>query len=144
MKDSVTRVDYYVLMAANRPGEGAKIHAALKKDGVNLLAMSAFPVGGNRVQVDLVPENPAKLVETARREGLKLDGPKTTFLIQGEDRVGALGEVLDRVAQAGINVTATTGICAGAGRYGCILWVAPKDVDATSRALGATSLAEKH
>ena len=144
MKDSVMRVDYYVHMAADRPGEGAKIHLMLKKGGVNLVAVHAFPVGGGKMQVDFVPENPARLKDVARREGLELEGPKTAFLIQGEDRMGALAEALERVAHAGINVTAVTGIGVGAARYGVLLWVAPRDVDAAARALGAVTLVLKH
>ncbi len=136
MKDQVMRSDYFIYVSPNRPGEGAKLHAMLKKAGVNLLAMHAFPEGGN-VQVDLIPERPSQLQEVARREGMALAGPKTAFLIQGEDRIGALAEILERLAQAGINVTAATGLAAGSGRYACIAWVAPKDVESAARALGA-------
>ncbi len=144
MKDQVLRVDYFVHTAANRPGTGAKLHGALQKAGVNLLAAHVFPVGGDKVQVDLVPENPTQLQDVAKREGLRLQGPKTTFLVQGEDRVGALAEVLDRLGKAQINVVATSGISAGSGRYGCILWVAPQQVEAAAKALGAMTPAGKH
>ncbi len=42
----------------------------------------------------------------------------SVFLVQGQERPGALGEVLlDKLAQAGINVTAVQAACAGSGRY---------------------------
>ena len=34
----------------------------------------------------------------------------------------------DKLAAAKINVTAVDAVCAGAGQYGAILWVAPRDV----------------
>src|SRR6266516_744399 len=38
---------------------------------------------------------------------------------------------------AKINVTAVTGVCAGMGRYGAILWVKARDVNKGAAALGA-------
>jgi hypothetical protein len=51
--------------------------------------------------------------------------------------VGALANILARLGSAKINVTAVTGVCAGMGRYGAILWVKQKDVTKAASALGA-------
>jgi len=51
--------------------------------------------------------------------------------------VGALAGVLGRLASAKVNVTAVTGLCAGMGRYGAILWVKARDVNKAAGALGA-------
>ncbi|MBI2081903.1 MAG: hypothetical protein HYT86_09360 [candidate division NC10 bacterium] len=61
---------------------------------------------------------------------------KTAFLVEGDDRVGALCDVAARLAAAKINVTASTAISAGAGRYGAIIWVKPRDVSRAAKALG--------
>jgi hypothetical protein len=42
-----------------------------------------------------------------------------------------------KLAEAKINVTAIDAVCAGAGRYGAILWVAPRDVSKAAKLLGA-------
>ena len=42
------------------------------------------------------------------------------------------------LGDAKINVTAVDAVCAGAGRYGAILWVAPRDVTRAAKALGAS------
>ncbi len=39
--------------------------------------------------------------------------------------MGAVAELHRKLAEAKINVTAIDAVCAGAGRYGAILWVAP-------------------
>jgi predicted amino acid-binding ACT domain protein len=57
--------------------------------------------------------------------------------VSGEDRVGAVAELHRKLAEAKINVTAIDAVCAGAGRYGAILWVAPRDVSKTAKLLGA-------
>lgn len=142
-KDEVYRIEYYVYMAEDKPGEGATLGRKLAQEGVNLYALSAFPASSGKTQVDLVPENHDQLVKAAKKHGLTLAGPKTCFLIQGTDRTGALGEVLGRLGGAGINARATLGVCAGGKRYGGIVWVAPGDVESASRALGATSAAVK-
>ena len=51
-------------------------------------------------------------------------------------RKGALAALLGTLAAAKINVTATDAVCAGAGRYGVILWVKPRDVKRAAQAFG--------
>src|SRR6058998_61578 len=73
----------------------------------------------------------------AKKAKWKVTGPKKAFLIAGDDRTGAVADFLGRLADAKINVTAVDAACAGAGRYGAILWVAPRDVTRAARVLGA-------
>ncbi len=135
MADTILRVDYFYTEAPDRPGEGARALAALKEAGVSLLAFSGFPKG-RRAQLDFIPADPAAFKAVAKKAGWKLKGPKKGFLIQGEDRVGALADILGKLAAAKINVTATDAVCAGAERFGAILWVKPRDVNRAAKALG--------
>ena len=57
--------------------------------------------------------------------------------MDGEDRVGAVAGMHRKLAEAGINVTAIDAVCAGGGRYGAILWVAPQDFAKAAKLLGA-------
>jgi hypothetical protein len=59
------------------------------------------------------------------------------LLLEGDDRPGAIAEAMQKLADAKLNVTAIDALCAGAGRYGAILWVAPRDVTKAARTLGA-------
>ncbi len=136
MNETVIVAPYFYLDAPNRPGEAARLLDALRAEGVNLLALSGFPQG-RRTQVDLVPEDPVRLRTAARRRGWKLTGPKKVFLVSGEDRVGAMAEVAERLAAAKINIVATQAIATGPGVFGALLWVAPADVRRAARALGA-------
>jgi prephenate dehydratase len=76
-------------------------------------------------------------MQAARKAKLKVSGRKTVFLAQGEDRVGALTQVLGRLAKAKINVVSLQAVTAGKGRYGAMFWVKAKDVARASRALKA-------
>jgi hypothetical protein len=136
MPDTVRVVEYFYVMAPQKPGVGAALLAELQEAGVNLLAFSGFP-SGRGAQVDFVPEDPAAFRTAARKAKWKLTGPKRAFLISGDDRPGVVAEIMRRLADAKINVTALDAVCAGAGRYGALLWVAPRDVTRASRALGA-------
>ena len=136
MADTIRTVDYYYVTVPDKPGEGARVLASLRDAGVNLFAYSGFPAA-RRSQLDFVPADPAAFRAVAKRLGLKVTGPKRAFLVEGEDRVGAAADVLGTLADAGINVTAMDAVCAGGGRWGAILWVAPKDVKKAAARLGA-------
>jgi hypothetical protein len=138
MADIVRRIEYYYTVVPNRTGAGAKLSNALKARGVNLIALNAFPTSTWRTQVDFVPSDRDAFLAVARKEGIKLVGPKVAFLIQGEDRVGALADVLSKLGQARINVTAMQAIATGSGRYGAILWVKPRNVGKAAQALGVS------
>jgi hypothetical protein len=135
MPDTVRLVEYFYVMAPQKPGVGAALLAELHQAGVNLLAFSGFP-SGRGAQVDFVPEDTAAFRAVARKAKWKVTGPKRALLVSGEDRPGVVAEILRRLGEAKINVTALDAVCAGAGRYGAILWVAPRDVTRAARALG--------
>jgi hypothetical protein len=137
MADRVRKVGYCKLEVPARPGQAAAALGALREAGVDLLAFSGFPIGGGRAQLDFVAASLAGVRRVARRQGWRLGRPKQGFLIQGSDRVGAVHEHLARLADARINVTAVDAVTAGAGRYGVILWVKPRDRARAARALRA-------
>lgn len=136
MADTVQGVEYYYVTVPDEPGEGQRILSALKASGVNLLAFLGFPEGG-QAQLDLVPEDPEALKRAAEQAGVTLSDAKRAFLIQGDDRVGAVADTLAQLAEANINVTAAAATGAGSGRYGMILWVSPADVEKAASTLGA-------
>jgi hypothetical protein len=137
MADEVRGVEYYYVTVSDEPGEGQRILAALKDSGVNLLAFLGFPLGGGRSQIDLVPDDPESLRRAAEQAGFGLSETKQAFLIQGDDRVGAVADTTAKLAEANINLTAAAAAGAGSGRYGMILWVAPADHQRAADVLGA-------
>lgn len=136
MADTVKRVEYRYATVPDTPGEGLRILSALRDNDVNLLAFLAFPAGEGQSQIDLVPADPAALTEAAGRAGITLSDPKQAFLVQGDDRVGAVADTIEKLSGADINVRASAATGA-AGSYGMILWVAPADYESAAAALGA-------
>jgi len=62
-------------------------------------------------------------------------GPKIGYLIQGDDKAGAVADIVSKLSGAKINITALQGIAAGGGRYGAILSVKPRDVNKAAKVL---------
>lgn len=136
MAETTRRVEYYHVTVPDQPGTAYRTLAPLKEAGVNLLAFLAFPTGDKKSQIDLFPEDAAALERAASKAGLTLSAAKKAFLIQGDDRAGAAAEIVRKLGDAGVNITASAATAFG-GRYGMILWVAPADYDRAAKTLGA-------
>ncbi|MFC1989735.1 hypothetical protein ACFLVW_04160 [Chloroflexota bacterium] len=138
MVNIVRRVDYYYTEISNRAGVGAEVLNALKAGGVSLIVYNGFPSSTQNAQLVFVPADRDVFLAAAQKAGIKLVGPNIAFLIQGEDRLGAVADVVSKVGQARINITAIQAIAAGEGRYGAIIWVKPQDVGKTAQILGVS------
>jgi len=125
MADRIRKGQYFKVMVPNRPGASAKVFVALAQARVNLLAFSGFPRGGGKAQLDFVPENVAVFKKALRKAGVSV----------GKDRPGAGWDVGGKLSQARINITAMHAVVAAGKRYGAILWVKPRDVARTAKAL---------
>jgi len=136
MAEVVRRVEYYYTEVPDRPGAGAKVLNALKAARVNLIVYTGFPTTRGRAQLDFVPSNERAFLAAARKAGIKLVGPKTAFLIQGDDRVGAVADIVSKFGQARVNIVAMNAIAAGKRRYGAILWVKPRNITKAAEILG--------
>ena len=133
---SIRKASYYSMKLPQRPGAGAQLLAQLKAAKVNLLAFTGFPASGG-AQVDFIPQDNAKFTKAARKAKLKLSARKTVFLMQGNDKVGALTRALGKLAKARINLVSLQAVTAGKRRFGAMFWVKAKDVAKASRALKA-------
>jgi len=132
--DTIRKVEYFVTQVSNKPGEAARVLASVR--GVNLLAFTGFPKG-RRAQVDFVPEDALAFKAAAKHAKLKVKAKQGGFLVQGDDRPGAMADMMQKLADAKINVTAIDAVAAGNGRWGAIFWVKSKDVKKPAAALGA-------
>ena len=136
MADTIRKIYYYYIEVPDKPGEAFRILTGFKDAGENLQAFCAFPIGSGMSQIDLVPENPIPFQQAAARLGLSLNGPKRAYLIQGEERIGAVADVFEKLKSEEINVIGSQAVAAGSGRWGMILWVKPAHFDRAGKALG--------
>lgn len=135
MAELIRTAQYFKIQIADKPGELAGVLTPLRDAGVNLMAVHAFP-RNRRTQVDVVPEDPTAFKNVAKVHKLKMQGPKMCLLVDCDDRPGALADLTDRLGSAKINMTAVTGLTAGQGRCGAILWVEPRDMKKAAKVFG--------
>jgi hypothetical protein len=133
MAEAIRQVDYFYVEVPHKVGEGAKILQALKNARVNLIAFSGFP-SGRRAQLDFFPADPVAFKQIAKANRWKMVGPKRGFLVQGDDRIGAVADVVGKLADAKINLIAIDAISVDE-RYGALCWVAPRDMKKAARVL---------
>jgi hypothetical protein len=131
------KVSYVDIKAPNRAGQAAAVLKAVADAGISLQAFTGFPDRAGQAQIDLVTDDIAKLRRVAKAQGWRLSPVKRGFLIQDEDRVGAVQRQLAKLARSGVNVTAVDAVTAGRGRFGMIVWVKPRDTARAARALAA-------
>ena len=136
MADTITRVDYYSALVPDKAGEAARILTALEQAGVNLIAFSGFPEG-RKSQLDFIATDGKALAKAAKAAGVALGKKKTAFLVQGDERPGVVAEIARKLAAAGISIVSLQAVCAGAGRYGGLLWVKADAVRKAAKVLGA-------
>jgi len=135
MSHEIQRVDYFYTTVSDVPGEAYKLLSLLADLGITLQAFNSMPIGPNVTQFTLFPADPQQLRGLGGRAGLKLDGPHPALLVQGDDVLGALSEIHERLYAADVNVYASTGVTSGRGSYGYIIYVRPEQFEAARKAL---------
>jgi len=137
MPATIHRVEYFYLTVKDQPGEGYRLLSRLASGGVELLAFNAVPLGGHNTQLIVFPASRERLLRVAETAGLVLSGPQNAFLIQGDDELGALVDIHQKLYDARINVSASSGVTDGRGGYGYVIYVGPESYEGACRALGA-------
>lgn len=123
MAFTVKPVEYYYANVRDELGAAYGVLSALAERGVDLFAFTAVPSGPNLAQFALFPQDPNTLLAEARAAGLVLDGPYHALLVQGDDELGALAGVHERLLAAGVDIYASTGVTDGQGSFGYVVYV---------------------
>ncbi|HKJ25260.1 MAG TPA: hypothetical protein VKB65_10590 [Myxococcota bacterium] len=136
MANQIRRAGYFYTTVPDRPGEAYRLLSDLAAVRVDLLAFTAVPVGPYRTQLALFPDDEGSLREAGDRIGLDLDGPHWALIVQGDDEIGSLAAIHERLYEADVNVYAASGVTDGRGGFGYVLYVRPDDFEAAAKALG--------
>jgi len=136
MAFEVLRTSYFYLSVRDRPGEAYRILAQLAKLGVNLRAFTGVPMGPERTQLTVFPEDEAKYKAATASAQFTADGPHPALLVQGDDELGALADIHERLQDAKVNVFASYGVTDGRGSFGYVLYVRPERIADATAALG--------
>lgn len=133
---TIRPVDYFYANVRGAPGAAYELLSELAELGVDLLAFTAVPSGPNTVQFAVFPEEPNKLMAQARDANLALEGPHHALLVQGDDELGALASVHERLLEAGVDVYASSGVTDDHGSFGYVVYVREDQFERAARALG--------
>jgi hypothetical protein len=128
-------VQYFDATVQDTPGEAYQILQVLASAQVELLAFSAVPSVPEHAQLTLYPAEPDRLVDVAHESGLELSSPRPAFLIQGDDRLGALVDIHRRLYEASINIVSAGGVSAGRAGFGYVVLVRDEDYEPAARIL---------
>ena len=135
MAFDIKRVEYFNITVDGQAGEGYKLLSVFASAGISLLAFKAVPVESNRTRFTLFPNNPSKMIEAAKKTGLKLDGPHPALIVQGDDESGALADIYEKLFLAGVHVNESSGIADIQGWYGVVLYLEQEDCEKAAAAL---------
>ena len=122
MAEEIRVVEHYSASILNKVGEGARVLGALRDGGVNLIAFWGYKHGAGGAQLEFIPEDSATFLAAAKRAKLRLR-KSTALYIHGEDRPGAIADILAKLAGKHINVAAVQGVCSGGGSCGTIVFL---------------------
>ena len=136
MAFTIRGVEYYYANVRDELGSAYRVLAMLADLGVNLLAFTAVPSGPDVAQFALFPDDASKLIAQARASGLPLDGPHHALIVQGDDELGALASVHQRLVDAGVDIFASSGVTDGRGSFGYLVYVREDQFEKSATALG--------
>lgn len=137
MPDVIRKIDYFSIDFTNKVGEGARILSALRDGGVDLEGVWGYVVSARKARLEVLPKDSAGFGKIAKKAGVEAGKKQTAFLVEGEDRPGAVADLLAKLSAAKVNVLAVKATCAGEGRYGGVIMVDSTDVKKAAKALSA-------
>lgn len=131
----ITQVDYYNITIDGQISTASELLSTVVGAGVDFHAFKAIPVEPNKTQFTLFAKDSSKLMDGAKKAGIKLDGPYSALLIKGDEEAGALAGIYKKLSQAGIQVNEASGIADINAGYGVLLYLGQKDCGKALNAL---------
>jgi hypothetical protein len=135
MAFTITPVEYYYANVRDDLGAAYRVLSALAERGVDLHAFTAVPSGPSLAQFAIFPRDPNRLKAEASAAGLELEGPHHALLAQGDDELGALASVHERLFEAGVDIYASSGVSDGHDSFGYLVYVRDDQFERAAQAL---------
>jgi len=135
MAHKIRKVEYFNTTVKDQPGSSYDLLNQLSGLGIHQVAFVAVPIGPATTQLTIFPEDSDKLLSESKRAGFSLDGPHPAILVQGDDELGALAGIHNKLLMANVNVYASTGVTDGKGGFGYLIYVRPGEFELAIQAL---------
>jgi hypothetical protein len=131
---NIQRETYFAIEAEDKPGTLALITATLMEEGVDMSGVWGFGLGDGSAKVMAVPRSIPAFKKVAKAAGWNIN-EHICFHLEGDDRPGALVEILHKISSEGLNLNAVDAIGVE-GQFGCYIWSNDDDVIPISEILG--------
>ncbi len=132
MAHTIRQVTAVALEVDDRIGMLSQVLRTLKNEGLSMTAIVSQRKAGTALMG--IPEDIEAARRLAGREGVALT-TREVFYVEGDDEVGALCEITDKLANARINIEDIYAL-SSKGYYAAIYSVAAGDVERAAQALG--------
>ncbi len=127
MKFSAKQIIFYSIETDYKISEASKLLSILANNKIDFLAFKATTTESRKTVFTLFSENAQKISEVANANGFKADGPHSSVLVTGNEEIGALASIYEKLARANIDVSESSGIAHINGAYGVILYLKPME-----------------
>jgi hypothetical protein len=127
---------YFHATVRDEPGRAYQLLSELAGSKVHVLAFNAIPVGPDKTQLTIFPEDVDALVKAAEQASFTLSGPEHALLCRGDDELDALADIHRKLYDANINVYASSGVTADCGRFAYVLYVKADQIEQAAHVLG--------
>ncbi|MCB0337448.1 MAG: hypothetical protein KDD62_14125 [Bdellovibrionales bacterium] len=128
---------YYSIAIKDAPGALAGITAHLMQAEVNMHGFWGFGMGRGSAQIIAVPDDTEKFVQVAHDAGWQIS-EGVCFRIEGQDKTGALVDILNQISNEKINLYAVDAIAID-GNFGCYIWGEDGNAESIAQILGLSS-----
>lgn len=135
MSINIKKIEYFNITVKDQPGEAYHLLSQLANLGISMSAFSAIPLGPNATQLTIFPDNSQKMSKELKLAGQKLDGPHKALLVQGDDELGALVEIHQKLFHAKVNISAATGVTDGKDSFGYVIYLRSDEFEKAVKAL---------
>lgn len=133
----ISREKFFSVSVKDQVGSLARVTAHLMDSGVEMSGVWGFGIGQGRANILAVPRDVQRFQEVAGDAGWHIT-EGACFRLEGEDRPGALVEILNSIADHDVNLHAVDAISLD-GVFGCYIWAEDEDVEVIAQVLGLSS-----
>ena len=138
---NISSSTYFSIKASNQSGLLAAINAHLIGKNVELQAVLGFDQGSGQGKIVAIPQEPAEFKTVVNAPDWNSEWKVEEggcFWITGEDKAGALVDILQKIADEKLNLLVVDAVAID-GKFSCYLIASDDDYSAVAQVLGVRS-----
>jgi hypothetical protein len=129
------KIEVLTIKLDPKPGALAQVLGAFREAKVNVNASWGYQMGPGEAQAHFFTSDIDRAKQALTKAG-KTPKTEPAFWVEDSDQIGAYHTVLQKLAQAGVNIEASDAFAIG-GKFATVIFVAENDVAKAAKALGA-------